>query len=339
MPLFRELKKPKISPRIVLVGNFGAGNFGDELILAGFLRRLTNELPHAKITVLAANPKKVQQWHNVKAEKFLPSGIRSFICGKWQHSLQTIRKADAIIFPGGGLFTDSESSRAIFLWGIHLIAARFFWRPVFLIGQSVGPFRHQIAKKLTTSLLSRAEWINCRDTATAVELRQMGIPQKNIKRGFDSALWLANRLPKTKPLKKRGVKKILISVRSFPTVSKKFFIELTRALDMLTKNSQVQISFAEFGRGDTKVWQKIKNSAQNSRHWKIIKLPPNTNGILQCIKKFDLVIGMRLHSLIAAKLTGVPTISLAYSRKISAFSKKSLSIKNFNAEKLIKFLD
>jgi polysaccharide pyruvyl transferase WcaK-like protein len=140
-------------------------------------------------------------------------------------------------------------------------------------------------------------------------------------------------------VKKRGSVRILVSVRDFPKIDPNFFGELSRALDALAEKKQVRISFAEFGRGDAEIWKKIYGKSQNSVGWKIAELPESAEGILREVRKFDLVIGMRLHSLIAAKLAGVPAIGLSYSRKVGEFAEKSLSLEDFRAEKLLKILN
>ena len=80
---FHKLREKKAAPRIVLVGNFGAENVGDELILAGFLRKLGKELPKAKVVVLGGNPNLVRRFHGVDALPHLPTGWRSFWRRGW----------------------------------------------------------------------------------------------------------------------------------------------------------------------------------------------------------------------------------------------------------------
>lgn len=335
----------------MLVGNFGAGNIGDELILAGFLKKIGKELPRAKVCVLAGNPHLVRRFHGVDALPHLPTGWRSFwksgwlvrrsLSGRgegWMRSLRKIREADAVIFPGGGLFTDEESFHAILIWGIHLLVARYFWKPVFLLGQSIGPITGIYAQNFTRFCLRKAEWIGVRDSASASELKKLGIPAKKVKLGRDTSFWLVNRIPKTREIKKRGVLKILVSARSFPKIEEEFFAEFGRALDQISERTHARISFAEFGKGDAAVWQKICRHSKHARLWKTLELPESAEGVVRAVNKFDLVIGMRLHSLVAAQLAGTPAIGLAYSRKVKEFAEKSLAVENFSAEKLVEIL-
>ncbi|MCK5472352.1 polysaccharide pyruvyl transferase family protein [Candidatus Gracilibacteria bacterium] len=335
---FSKIRNDKAAPNLILVGNFGAGNVGDELILAGFLKKLRKELPRAKVCVLAGNPQLVRRFHGIDSLPLLPCGLRSFLKRGWWRSLRKIREADAVIFPGGGLFTNEESFRAILIWGLHLLIARYFWKPVYLLGQSIGPITGNYARKFTRFCLKKIEWIGVRDQASASELKRLGIPAKKVKLGRDTSFWLVNRIPKTQEIKKRGHMKILVSVRSFPKIEEKFFAEFAKALDKISERIHTRIFFAEFGKDDAVVWKKICRRTKNSKVWKTIELPESANEVIREVQKFDLVIGMRLHSLIIAKLAGIPAIGFAYSRKVKEFAEKSLEVENFSAEKLMKLL-
>ncbi|MFH0834609.1 MAG: polysaccharide pyruvyl transferase family protein [Patescibacteria group bacterium] len=337
--IFQKIRENGSAPKLVLIGNFGAGNFGDELILSGFLRKIGRELPKAKVVVLAAEPKLIRRFHGVDALPQLPTGPTSFLKLNWWRSLRAVRNCDAVIFPGGGLFADDENPLAVWIWGLPILIARYFWRPVFLLGQSVGPFTESWTRKFTKFCLAKTEWVGVRDAASENELRRICVPGRKIRVGRDSAFWLVNQAPKIRERRKRGLLRILVSVRDFPQIEKEFWMEFTRALDALAAKKHVRISFAEFGRDDAAIWKKLKRRAKNSAGWKTLELPESAEQILKELRKFDLVIGLRLHSLIAARLAGTPAIGFAYSRKISEFAENSLAIKNFKKEQLLKILN
>jgi len=337
--VFQKIREKNAAPKLVLVGNFGAGNVGDELILAGFLEKIGKELPKSKVVVLATEPKLVRRFHGVDALPPIPTGLKSFLKMNWWRSFRAVKNCDAVIFPGGGLFSDEENWRANWIWGLPILVARYFWRPVFLLGQSIGPFEKKWTRKFVKFCLAKVEWIGVRDPASEKELKKLGTTSKKIKLCRDSAFWLANRLLKVREIKTRGILKILISVRDFPKTESKFWDEFARALDTLVKQKHVRIFFTEFGKNDRKVWEKVCQKSKNSAGWKILELSESAEEILRAVRKFDLVIGMRLHSLVAARIVGVPAIGLNYSRKVGEFAEKSVPIENFRAEKLVKILN
>lgn len=366
MPIFKRIKKSKSAPKLVLIGSFGAGNIGDELILSGFLKKLELEtssskkrksavaksegglkgrIPKSKITVLGGSTAEIKRWHGVKALPLLPCGFRSLFTKNWVKSIKAIKDSDAVIFPGGGLFSDAESPLAVLLWGVHILVAKYFWKPVYLVGQSVGSFKKDFFKKFAKRCLEKAEWIGVRDSKSMTELKKLGIEKTKIKQGEDSALWLTNKKPEIKKPKKKGVLKIFVSVRNFPNVTEKFLREFSKSLQLFAEKRQVRISFASLGKGDEKIWKKICQNNKDSKSWKILKLPKNSAEILKALKKFDLTIGMRLHSLISSYLAGVPTIGISYSPKVAEFqksigrTKQTLPVEKFKAEKLLGILN
>jgi len=305
--------------QVVLIGSFGAGNLGDELILAGFLAKLKKELPRIEITVLTGNPRKSKKWHADSKALFLPllpAGLRSLLRFDWLRTVAAIRRTDAVIFPGGGLFTDDESLFAPLLWSWQLLVAKFFWKPVFLFGQSIGPFRSSFARELSRFALDKAELIGVRDIASAGELKKLGTSQGKIQLGEDSALFL--KAQKMKPIKKSPTK-ILLSARLYPRGQAKCFAQIRAEL---AKYPKAKISFLEFGAGDRAAWAEL------GKPGKLLKAPVGAAELLRLVRQHDLVIGMRLHSLIAARLAGVPAVAVSYSRKVQEFDKYKANIKN-----------
>lgn len=313
----QKLKKIR-APRIVLIGSFGAGNLGDELILAGFRAELGRKIPQAQVTALRGVSKfKIQNSKLVnQSAPLLPIGLRSFLSFNWFKTLQAMRQSDVVIFPGGGLFTDEESLRAILLWALHICIAKWHWKEVYLFGQSVGPFRTAIGKKIAQLALSLATTIVVRDTASLLELKKLGI---TATLGLDSALLLGTPRRKKPSLKKP--KKILITVRDYPRLPADFFGRLATHLQGYAQ-AGATLTFTPFTPEDTITIKSLQTLLLRRKvKSSVIQPPPEPQKIITTISQYDLVIGMRLHSLIAAHLAGTPSIGISYSRKVSEFQK------------------
>ncbi len=141
--------------RCILIGNYGVGNIGDEALMAYFLRAF----PDIDWIIVTASPKGEREVPR------LPLGFRSFF-RPWGKTLQAIARADAVVFGGGSLFTDSESVFACVLWWWHASVARLFRKPVFLAFQGVGPFRTSFAEWLARSAFRSAAFVSVRDSAS-----------------------------------------------------------------------------------------------------------------------------------------------------------------------------
>ncbi|MEC3982067.1 polysaccharide pyruvyl transferase family protein [Amycolatopsis sp. H20-H5] len=76
--------------RVLVIGNFGNGNTGDEALLARALQELP---PGTEVSVLSRNPRVVEWLHGVDAR---PMAALSFARG--------LRWSDAVVVVGGGMF-------------------------------------------------------------------------------------------------------------------------------------------------------------------------------------------------------------------------------------------
>lgn len=146
--------------KAVLIGNYGVGNFGDEALKEYFL----GAFPEVEWTVLSARPKAGEYPR-------LPIGIRSFFRTPWLQTLGVIRRSDAVVFGGGTLFTDIESVKACWLWGLHAFVARCLGVPTFLAFQGVGPFRSRVGEGIARYAVRSARYVSVRDPASLARAR------------------------------------------------------------------------------------------------------------------------------------------------------------------------
>ncbi len=107
--------------KTLLVGNFGARNVGDEMILASALERCPDAI------VMSADSSFSQRFQEKKFQTVLPfpTGFRSWI-RFLSHPEGTLRErkgtVDRIIFPGGGLLAIKD--RAWWIWGSTIVGLR-----------------------------------------------------------------------------------------------------------------------------------------------------------------------------------------------------------------------
>jgi len=138
--------------RCLLVGNYGVGNLGDEALREYFLQRF----PDVEWQVLSAHPAPGEFAR-------LPGGLRSFVGSDWLRTLKALKRADAVVFGGGSLFTDIESPYACFLWWVHAAMAKCYNKPIVLAFQGVGPFKTTIGEWFARRVLKNAAFTSVRD--------------------------------------------------------------------------------------------------------------------------------------------------------------------------------
>ncbi|MBI3816183.1 polysaccharide pyruvyl transferase family protein [Candidatus Peregrinibacteria bacterium] len=154
--------------RLLLVGNYGVGNLGDEALKDYFLSRF----PEVDWTVVSAHP---QGEHDVPR---LPLGFRSFFATPWPRTLKALWSCDGVVFGGGSLFTESESRFAVVLWWWHTVVAMVFQKPILLAFQGIGPWLTRSGRWMTRFVLRRARFISVRDEFSVKRVGDLcpGIP-------------------------------------------------------------------------------------------------------------------------------------------------------------------
>jgi len=159
--------------RCVLVGNYGVGNLGDEALQKFFL----DTFPGVEWTVMSARPSRPGEVPR------LPCGFRSFF-RPWWRTLRAYRRADAVVFGGGSLFTDVESVYACLLWWWHAFVARVFRRPILIAFQGIGPFRSSLGNRLARWVVKHAVHVSVRDEASYQRVQSWNL-NKEIVQTFD----------------------------------------------------------------------------------------------------------------------------------------------------------
>lgn len=165
--------------RCVLIGNYGVGNLGDELLKQYFVETYTD----IEWVVLSANP-----LANEYAR--FPSGLRSFLRFNWLRTCRAVQRSDAVVFGGGTLFTDSESVFACVIWWWQALLCRVLFRkPVLFAFQGIGPFRSKFAEFLAFYSAKSANYLSVRDAASLDRAKQWKL-NKKIVQSFDPVLSL-----------------------------------------------------------------------------------------------------------------------------------------------------
>lgn len=149
--------------KLLLVGNYGASNLGDEALREYFLSRFSGH-SWSVISAKARAPHELPR---------LPCGLRSLF-SPWYRTLVAIARSDVLVFGGGTLFSDTESLRACFIWCSHAFAAFLFGTPVFLVFQGIGPFRTALGRHMTRYVVRRATFISVRDELSLKRVTEMG---------------------------------------------------------------------------------------------------------------------------------------------------------------------
>lgn len=305
---------------ILICGNYGAGNIGDEAILRSLLLLVKRVDPKASITVMSARPEHTARLYQINAVAFIPAGIRSFLRffsrGFIVKTLKSLKKADIFILGGGGLFQD-EKKHAVFIWFLQGYFALLFKKPLYCCLQSIGPLNTFFAQRMVKWLFKRAVMITVRDSSSARLLKDLGIP---------SAVVLSDpvlSLPVQKFSYSSQERYIVLSIRFWNRGNNDFLHKnIAQFIDWIYEKYGLKtlfIPFEEYHDFDQKEMDKIFVHIENKSSFLSHEFTFDIDQILQVIASASMVVGMRLHSVIFSVLTSTPFIAISYSSKISNF--------------------
>jgi len=311
-----ESTVPPTIKKIVLCGNYGASNLGDEAVLDGILSLIQKVFPDAEVTVMSADPAETERLHHVKSVVFIPSGLRSFAASLHENfgkTSQAIKKADLFIMGGGGLFSD-EKFRALWIWTVQAFFPAFLNKPIVCIGQSVGPLKTWLGRFFAKRFFRKCKMISVRDSASAKLLKELGFT--SVEALADPAFSLS---VQAKDFSERE-KFIVLSIR--PWLPKELHDQhevLAHFIDWVHEKYGFKtklVPFQIFQDNDSEELKKILSYLQYPQSAELTEFSPDYQKTLELISRAQAVVGMRLHSLIFATLSETPFLALSYSQKI-----------------------
>lgn len=325
--------------RILISGYYGFGNTGDEAILLSIIENLKKYIGNVQITVLSANPDETTKSYQVRS-------IDSFDFIK---IIKEIYKTDLVISGGGTLLQDITSFRNVPYYLSIIYLAKRIGKKVVLYSNGIGPINHRFNKYLVKWILNKVDLITVRDESSKKELESLGIIRPPIHVTADSAFALEPDLNLKKIddiFSKKGANLqkplIGISLRRWKD-DEKFFKELADGLDCIKQKYDVEMVFIPMQKKeDLKAAEKLVSYLKS----KIIVMEGDfsVKEWLDIISRMKMLIGMRLHSLIFAAITGVPMIGIIYDPKVDSFlnmveQPSAGCVCDFDKNKLIRFVD
>ncbi|MCI2429972.1 polysaccharide pyruvyl transferase CsaB [Candidatus Acetothermia bacterium] len=298
-----------MAKKIVVAGYYGFGNWGDEATLSVLLGYLKKACPQARITVLSHDPSATERLHTVNAiNRWNPWRVH-----------RALQKASAFVLGPGSLLQDTTSTRSLLYYLGLLHWAERLSKPVYFLGQGIGPLRSAHSEHWAARTLRKAQLILLREEASYEWARRQKIAQGRLLLGEDLALlYDSHPHPLPSPYKGEGIR-LALSLR--PGLSPQNLEELCCALETLQKKLPIDgWALLPFHPAqDEPVLSAVARALGSSASLAHAVSPAH---LLQVIEESDLLIGMRLHSLIFALLTGTPFYALSYDPKIESFIKR-----------------
>lgn len=290
--------------KIFICGYYGFDNLGDEAILRSLVEGIRNQEPSVELTVLSASRHETEEEYGVKA----------ISRNDYRALMHAMKSQDVIVFGGGSLLQDVTSSRSILYYLGLMFLAKVHRKPLMMVAQGIGPIRRPIFRKLTKWIFRSAKHISVRDQVSREELVAMGIERSRIMSTTDP-VWGFHSVPVVEANADQDGKKIILSLRPWgnPAEMERKWVELVTRLQ---GELQAKVELLTFHQAqDAPMAKRI--SDKTGCTW--MAHTSSMEKVLKRIGAADLLIGVRLHSLIFSAIMATPMIGLSYDPKVDAF--------------------
>ncbi len=300
--------------KIVISGYYGFNNLGDESILTAIISNLKDRIEGVEITVLSQEPKFTISKHHVHA-----IDRRNVF-----KIIDEIRKSDLLISGGGSLLQDVTSFRSIIYYlgviGIGILLNK----KVMIYSQGMGPINRPINRWFTKLVLDKVDYITLRDHKSENLLKEINVINENIIITADPVIGLkkADIELGREILIKAGIKDL-----SKPTIcfalrgrdkTQNTINVISKVTDRIINEMDVNVVFIPFHLGeDINILDDIEKKIENKAVF--LRDKYNVEEMLSIIGNLDLLIGIRLHSLIFGAVMNIPLTAISYDPKINNF--------------------
>jgi len=299
-------------------------NLGDEALLRVFLREARQALPGYTPIVYSSRPDRIRRDYGVSSVWTHP-GRKRWILQQW-----SLWRNRLFVLGGGGILHDyGPNSSGVRSWLSLLRRSLRFNRKTALFFIGVDEIRHEESRQLIADTIPRVDFISVRDQRSADYLRDIGVNQP-IHQAIDPVILLVQ--PKQRRWCEGAPLRVAVCLRhwfrsSMETEDDELFQvilnELGESLDYLTEQYKAEIVFYPM-RGihyddDRLINQQVCDRMKRQDRVQCVEAAPSVAEFIVALEEVDLLIGMRLHSLILASGNGIPVIGMEYMPKIREY--------------------
>ncbi|MBO5930234.1 MAG: polysaccharide pyruvyl transferase CsaB, partial [Clostridia bacterium] len=300
----------------VISGYYGYQNAGDESLLYAMIQNLRTQKDDVRLLVLSKDPKATEAAYDVRAIN--------------RYNLLKIRKAfkqsHLLIFGGGSLIQDVTSSKSLWYYLSVVKQAIKLSVPVIFYANGIGPIEKEKNQKKVLKVLNKVDKISLREPNSYYELKRMGVDMDRVVITADPALTICSITQEevSNLLEKEGVPKdarlLGISIRDWKSCKPSYWNQLARGITQICRQfNLVPVWIPLKHPDDIVISQTVAEKVEVPGY--VLTKDYNANELVGIVKNCDLMIAMRLHSMIYAAGAGVPAIGLSYDPKVSSFAK------------------
>lgn len=330
--------------QVLICGAAGFTNLGDDCILWGLLSQLREAVPGPLFRV-AGGP--------ALAPLVQPFGGTAIPYEDRFELARAIEEADLVVLGGGGLMYDIEYDASLvrllteppdrqWLYEMAKIAgaARAAGKPVMLYGVGAGPLLTEAGRKVARFICEQAQAVTVRDRASADVLIASGVPATRVHVAADPAISVeagpveaAQAFMAGTGLADSPRPWVAVNLRPWYRHGRKHeggedemdrLIEragaLVRGICDELGGTALLLPFQRLYDDDVEVLRGARRAAGDPDRAVLLEPALSPPDMLAFLAQCDLLVGMRMHSLLLAMNAGVPFVGLPYSTKVAEFA-------------------
>ena len=245
-----------------------------------------------------------------------------------------LKSADLFILGGGGILMDYGATPSNLLkWLEPLDVAQRLGVPTMTYGIAVGDVLTPAGLDSLRKTLKGTSAVCVRDRDSQVRLAELGVQNRCLLTG-DPAVSIAERLgigygqknlPTSSPKISVFLRHWFVNTDAVQDIQAWEYFEdnLARFLDVLVERRAASVVFAPMRivsrRDDDRVVAKeVVDRMTHKEAATVLEDGPSVSALMGLVSQSDLVVGMRLHAVIAAAAVGTPVIAIDYAPKVGA---------------------
>ena len=298
---------------ITILGYYGYDNSGDDAILKSFIDHVQKYHKDLSVVVLSNNPSQTRKLYRVQSVyRFHPL------------KLPTILSKTRLFITGGGtLVQDGTSSRSLWYYLSMIKLALKKGAHAVLFANGLGPLTRKKNRKAASEILDRMEVITLRDANAYEQLKSLGVKKPLTKVAVDPVLALspADLSIGYNILKNEGVPLdgniVAFCIRKWKKVKRAEEILAALADKISLELHAIPLFVPMQLPNDLRFSKKIVRCMKEKGY--VLHGRYSVDESMSILGNTNLVIGMRLHSLIYAANMGLPMVGLAYEPKVDYF--------------------
>lgn len=300
---------------LLIAGYHGYGNCGDEATLMAMSKNIKEMAPDVNITAISHIPELTKTEYNINSvQRFNAIEV-----------MRAIVKSDIILSGGGTLIQNGTSTRSLLYYLSIIKFSKLFKKKVMLYSNGIGPVTGKLNRKLVKLVVDNVDIITLREEFSEKDLLDMGVKKPKIYVTADAAftlksvsdeksreLLIKEKVPLDKDI-------IGISVRNWNKAKygDKYIKEIAKACDNMAKDGKTILFIPMEQPKDVETSKKVMYEMKQDSY--IIKGIYKPDEILGIIGQTNLILSMRLHTLLFSAIKRIPMIGLIYDPKIEYY--------------------